>query len=70
MMMGKMKSQTLDLKTKKNGELVDSVVKMAIDILKSSKYLSNEEKEALLDLERAQKQKIRVKKINSIFDNT
>ncbi len=58
------------MKTKKNGELVDSVVKMAIDILKSSKYLSNEEKEALLDLERAQKQKIRVKKINSIFDNT
>ena len=70
MMMRKMKSQTLDMKTKKNGELVDSVVKMAIDILKSSKYLSNEEKEALLDLERAQKQKIRVKKINSIFDNT
>ena len=57
MMMRKMKSQTLDMKTKKNGELVDSVVKMAIDILKSSKYLSNEEKEALLDLERAQKQK-------------
>lgn len=58
------------MKTKKNGELIDSVVKMAIDILKSSKYLSNEEKEALLDLERSQKQKIRVKKINSIFDNT
>ena len=58
------------METRKNGELVDSVVKVAIDILKSSKYLSNEEKEALLDLERAQKQKIRVKKINSIFDNT
>lgn len=67
--MGKMELQTLDMKTKKNGELVDSVVKMAIDILKSSKYLSNEEKEALLDLERVQKQKIRVKKINSIFDS-
>jgi hypothetical protein len=58
------------METRKNGELVDSVVKVAIDILKSSKYLSNEEKEALLDLERVQKQKIRVKKINSIFDNT
>ena len=70
MMMGKMKFQTLIMETRKNGELVDSVVKMAIDILKSSKYLSLEEKEALLDLERVQRQKIRVKKINSIFDNT
>jgi len=43
---------------------------MAIDILKSSKYLSTEEKETLLDLKRVQKQKIRIKKINSIFDNT
>lgn len=57
------------METRKNGELVDSVVKMAIDILKSSKYLSLEEKEALLDLERVQRQKIRVKKINSIFDS-
>lgn len=69
-MMGKMELQTLDMKTKKNGELVDSVVEMAIDILKSSKYLSTEEKETLLDLKRVQKQKIRIKKINSIFDNT
>lgn len=57
------------METRKNGELVDSVVKVAIDILKSSKYLSLEEKEALLDLERVQRQKIRVKKINSIFDS-
>ena len=64
-----MKFQTLIMETRKNGELVDSVVKMAIDILKSSKYLSLEEKEALLDLERVQRQKIRVKKINSIFDS-
>lgn len=68
MMMGKMKFQTSIMETRKNGELVDSV-KVAIDILKSSKYLSLEEKEALLDLERVQRQKIRVKKINSIFDS-
>lgn len=62
---------TMDM-TKKSGdsEVIDLAIDLAIEVLKSSKHLSSDEKESLMDLERTQKDRKRVSKINSIFDNT
>lgn len=55
------------MRMKKSG---DNYIDLAIDILRSSKHLSPDERESLLDLERIQKSKKRISKINSIFRNT
>jgi hypothetical protein len=58
---------TMDMRTKRNGKVY---IKVALDILRSSKYLSNEEEKTLKELEMIYKSEVRVEKINSIFRNT